>query len=119
MSEARHGPGDEGFSLVELMTIVLILGILVAVAVASYAVTTDASRRVACLSNQRTLRGAILQYQVDHKGILPVTLEDVHPDVQWRNGFGRCVSGDTTAFDYGYDDQTGEVTCPTPGHQSP
>lgn len=117
MGRTSCGRSDEGFSLVELMTIVLILGILVAVAVASYTVTTESSRRVTCLSNQRTLVGAILQYQVEHDGVFPDTLEDIHPNVQWRNGFGRCVSGNAPAFTY--DKNTGEIACPTPGHEFP
>lgn len=115
MNDRRRGHDDEGFSIVELMTVILILGILVAVAVASYMVTTEASRKVTCLSNQRALRAAILQYQVDHQDDLPDTLEDVHPLVQWQNGFGRCVSGGAPALIY--DKNTGEVTCPTPGHE--
>src|SRR5450756_545032 len=78
MTDRRRGHDDEGFSIVELMTVILILGILVAVAVASYTVTTDASRKVSCGSDGRALRAAILQYGVVHRDVLPDTLEDVH-----------------------------------------
>lgn len=49
MNDRRRGHDDEGFSIVELMTVILILGILVAVAVASYTVTTEAPRAGAAL----------------------------------------------------------------------
>jgi len=116
MNDTGRGHGDEGYSLVELMTVVLILGILVAVAIVSYTSTADASRKVSCLSNQRAVRAGILEYQVDHKGDFPETLEDVHPLVQWQNGFGRCVS---SGLEFTYDKDTGEITCPTPSHNLP
>jgi prepilin-type N-terminal cleavage/methylation domain-containing protein len=116
MSDTSRGHDDEGFSLVELMMVVAILGIFVAVAIVSYTSTTEASRKVACLSNQRAVRTGILEYQVDRKGGFPETLEDVHPLVQWQDGFGRCVS---SGLEFTYDKYTGEVTCPTPSHQIP
>jgi prepilin-type N-terminal cleavage/methylation domain-containing protein len=116
MGQARVEHDEQGFSLVELMTVVLIMGILVAVAVASFTVTAESSRRVACMSNQRTLRGAVLQYQVEHSGILPDTLDDVREEVNWQNGWLQCTS--STAL-LGYSNVTGDVWCDTAGHELP
>lgn len=48
----------KGFSLVELMIVVVIMGILVAVAVPLYDAVTDNAKAKTCGSNQRIIRGA-------------------------------------------------------------
>jgi competence protein ComGC len=105
---------DDGFSLVELAVVVLIMGLLIAIAVASYAAVSGSSRRVACLSNQRVVMTAIGQYQEQHAGALPPSLADVQSYTSWTNGYARCVS---TGAAFTYDPATGDVRCPTAGHE--
>lgn len=112
LSRARTG-NDDGFTIVELMVVVLILGILVGIAVASYLAVTTSSRRVACLQNQRTLSTAVVQY-TSIEGHLPSDLAAVQPLTRWTQGYGRCVSTPAT---FTYDPATGDLKCPTPDHQ--
>lgn len=53
---------DEGFTLVELMVVVLIIGILVAIAIPVFNNASDSARQSACQSNLRTLDGATQQW---------------------------------------------------------
>ena len=50
---------EKGFTLVELMVVVVILGILVAIAVPLYNTVTDNAKAKACQANQRILDGAV------------------------------------------------------------
>ncbi len=50
---------DEGFTLVELMVVVLIIGILVAIAVPVFLNASASAAAKSCQANQRTLDGAV------------------------------------------------------------
>lgn len=53
---------QRGFSLVELMIVVIILGILVAIAIPVYRVSQKEAETKACKSNQRLIESAAEQY---------------------------------------------------------
>jgi prepilin-type N-terminal cleavage/methylation domain-containing protein len=57
---------NKGFTLVELMVVVVIIGILVAIAVPVYRKSQDSARTNACKANLRIIDGAIQQHFADN-----------------------------------------------------
>ncbi len=53
---------EEGFTLVELMVVVLIIGILVAIAIPVFNAASNNARLKTCHGNMRTIEGAVEQY---------------------------------------------------------
>lgn len=62
---------QRGFTLVELMIVVLIIGILVAIAIPVYNSTQKKAKETACKANIRMIKSAIVQKELATEGNLP------------------------------------------------
>lgn len=72
MAVVRAGAarGRDGFSLLELITVMIVLAVLMGIAVPRYWDYTRQSHEIAIASSLRTIRDTMLQYRNDH-GALP------------------------------------------------
>jgi prepilin-type N-terminal cleavage/methylation domain-containing protein len=99
---------ERGFTLIELMIVVLIMSILVGIALASFAFSTAKAKSTTCKANLRTIK-TILDTYKSEAGKYPDDLDDIVPDyIQTDTGI-KCPE---TGLAYEYDNGTGEVHCP-------
>ncbi|MEK7477412.1 MAG: prepilin-type N-terminal cleavage/methylation domain-containing protein [Candidatus Coatesbacteria bacterium] len=87
----RHGResrrrGETGFTLIELMIVVAIIGVLAAMAIPKFALMIERSRESTTRATIASIRGAIALYHSEEGGDFPVSIEPVP-----ANGFSRYL----------------------------
>jgi len=78
------------FTLIELLTVIVIVGVLAAILLPALSQARERSRGVACLNNTRQLTLAWQLYADDHDGVLPYNLSlastSLQTNLNWVNG---------------------------------
>lgn len=82
-----------GFTLVEIMIVVAIIGLLAAIAIPSFLNARTRSQRSACQNNLRQLSGAMDQYALDHNNTAPTALSDICGATLYVKQTPTCPAG--------------------------
>ena len=79
----------KGFTLVEIMIVVAIIGLLAAIAVPSFLKARDSARRNACISNMRMIADAKDQYVLENGGGPGTVLTEAEV-AEYIKDMGKC-----------------------------
>jgi prepilin-type N-terminal cleavage/methylation domain-containing protein len=120
--DRRVQGGRKGFTLVEIMIVVLIIGILLAIAVPNFIKARETSRSKSCVANLKQIEAAKEQWCMDNRqgsSASPGTA-DLYGTTNYVKNTPDCPSGGT----YSIGDMSTRPTCSigtgtTPSHVLP
>jgi prepilin-type N-terminal cleavage/methylation domain-containing protein len=115
---ASRGPGSRlGFTLLEIMIVVTLIGLLAAIAIPNFTKAREEGTRKMCISNLIQIHSAKVRWALDQRKALDAVPADT--DLFGVDSYIRkrltCPTGG--AYDYRQVDE--QSTCTFPGHVAP
>ena len=104
-----------GFTLVEIMIVVAIIGMLAAIAIPNFVKARTTAQKSACINNLRQLDGAIQEFALENRKATsdPITLQDCTPYL--KNSVVCPAGGSTVSDSYSVTDCQSPPACISKG----
>jgi len=102
---------QEGFTLVEIMIVVAIIGLLASIAIPNFVKARTSARMSACISNLRQIDGAIQQWALETKQSETATVTAAEILSYLRNSVTCPAGGRTFADSYSVTTASARPTC--------
>ena len=90
--------GRKGFTLVEIMIVVAIIGLLAAIAIPSFIKARESSQTNACINNLRQIDAAKEQWALANKKVTGDAVVDADVEVYIKSGRPNCPADGTYTF---------------------
>ncbi|MBC7246356.1 MAG: prepilin-type N-terminal cleavage/methylation domain-containing protein [Actinobacteria bacterium] len=91
---------EGGFTLIELMIVILIIGILVGIAVPVFLAARGNAQEKTCKANMKTIKTQSNVYAASHNGTYPTALGDLAPFIENLASITHCPDTGTISYSF-------------------
>lgn len=115
MKEGSSMNMKKGFTLVEIMIVVTIIGMLAAIAIPTFVKAREESQKNACINNLRQIDAAKVQWALENRKVTGDAVVEAEVDQYIKGGAPECPANGT----YTYGSVGTDPTCTIGGHVLP